>query len=214
MGQKTHPLGFRLGITQQHRAAWYSNFSQYAGLLEEDDQIRTYLNKLAKTASISNITINRNGLGNQIQLNIETGRPGALVGENGLGIESLLKNLKKFLPNNRQITINIIEVEKVSLNASLVADLVVKQLEERVAFRRAMREALQAAQEENVSGIKIQVSGRLNGAEIARSEWTREGRVPLQTLRADIDYSAKEANTIYGVLGIKVWLFKNEILAK
>jgi small subunit ribosomal protein S3 len=214
VGQKTHPLGFRLGITQQHRAAWYSNFSQYASLLEEDDQIRTYLNKLAKTASISNITINRNGLGNQIQLNIETGRPGALVGENGLGIESLLKNLKKFLPNNRQITINIIEVEKVSLNASLVADLVVKQLEERVAFRRAMREALQAAQEENVSGIKIQVSGRLNGAEIARSEWTREGRVPLQTLRADIDYSAKEANTIYGVLGIKVWLFKNEILAK
>ena len=214
MGQKTHPLGFRLGITQQHRAAWYSNFSQYASLLEEDYQIRTYLNKLAKTASISNITINRNGLGNQIQLNIETGRPGALVGENGLGIESLLKNLKKFLPNNRQITINIIEVEKVSLNASLVADLVVKQLEERVAFRRAMREALQAAQEENVSGIKIQVAGRLNGAEIARSEWTREGRVPLQTLRADIDYSAKEANTIYGVLGIKVWLFKNEILAK
>ena len=214
MGQKTHPLGFRLGITQQHRAAWYSNYSQYASLLEEDDQIRTYLEKLAKTASISNIIINRNGLGNQIQLNIETGRPGALVGENGLGIENLLKNLKKFLPDNRQITINIIEVEKVSLNASLVADLVVKQLEERVAFRRAMREALQAAQEENVSGIKIQVSGRLNGAEIARSEWTREGRVPLQTLRADIDYSAKEANTIYGVLGVKVWLFKNEILAK
>ena len=136
------------------------------------------------------------------------------MGENGLGIESLLKNLKKFLPNNRQITINIIEVEKVSLNASLVGDLVVKQLEERVAFRRAMREALQAAQEENVSGVKIQVSGRLNGAEIARSEWTREGRVPLQTLRADIDYAAKEANTIYGVLGVKVWLFKNEILAK
>jgi len=214
VGQKTHPLGFRLGITQQHRAAWYSNYSQYASLLEEDGQIRTYLEKLAKTASISNIIINRNGLGNQIQLNIETGRPGALVGENGLGIENLLKNLKKFLPDNRQITINIIEVEKVSLNASLVADLVVKQLEERVAFRRAMREALQAAQEENVSGIKIQVSGRLNGAEIARSEWTREGRVPLQTLRADIDYSAKEANTIYGVLGIKVWLFKNEILAK
>ena len=214
MGQKTHPLGFRLGITQQHRAAWYSNFSQYASLLEEDDQIRTYLKKLTKAASISNIIINRNGLGTQIQLNIETGRPGALVGENGLGIENLLKNLKKFLPDNRQITINIIEVEKVSLNASLVGDLVVKQLEERVAFRRAMREALQAAQEENVSGIKIQVSGRLNGAEIARSEWVREGRVPLQTLRADIDYSTKEANTIYGVLGIKVWLFKNEILSK
>jgi len=183
-------------------------------LLAEDDQIRTYLNKLAKSASISDIIINRNGLGDQIQLNIETGRPGALVGENGLGIENLLKNIKKLLPTNRQITINVIEVEKVNLNASLIGDLVVKQLEERVAFRRAIREALQAAQEDNVSGIKIQVSGRLNGAEMARSEWIREGRVPLQTLRADIDYCTKEANTIYGVLGVKVWLFKNEILAK
>ena len=214
MGQKTHPLGFRLGITQEHRSNWYANFNEYANLLKEDDQIRTYLGNLAKTASISNIKINRNGLGDQIQLNIETGRPGALVGENGLGLEKLLKNIKKFLPVNRQITINIIEVEKVNLNASLIGDLVVKQLEERVAFRRAIREALQAAQEDNVSGIKIQVSGRLNGAEIARSEWIREGRVPLQTLRADIDYATKEANTIYGVLGVKVWLFKNEILAK
>ena len=158
--------------------------------------------------------IKRNGLGDQIQLNIETGRPGALVGENGLGIETLLKNIKTLLPANRQLTINIIEVEKVNLNASLIADLVVKQLEERIAFRRAIREALQSAQEDNVSGIKIQVSGRLNGAEIARSEWIREGRVPLQTLRADIDYCSKEANTIYGVLGVKVWLFKNEILTK
>ena len=212
MGQKTHPLGFRLGITQEHRSTWYANFNQYANLLKEDDKIRTYLEKLTKTASISNIQINRNGLSDQIQLNIETGRPGALVGENGLGIETLLKNIKTFLPSNRQLTINIIEVEKVNLNASLIADLVVKQLEERIAFRRAIREALQSAHEDNVSGIKIQVSGRLNGAEIARSEWIREGRVPLQTLRADIDYSAKEANTIYGVLGIKVWLFKSEIL--
>ena len=214
MGQKTHPLGFRLGITQEHRSAWYANFSDYASLLEEDNKIRTYLNKLAKAASISDIKINRNGSGDQIQLNIETGRPGALVGENGLGIENLLKNIKKFLPNNRRITINVVEVAKINLNASLIADLVVKQLEDRVAFRRAIREAMQAAHEDNVSGIKIQVSGRLNGAEIARSEWIREGRVPLQTLRADIDYSNKEANTIYGVLGVKVWLFKNEILAK
>ena len=212
MGQKTHPLGFRLGITQEHRSAWYANFSQYANLLEEDDQIRTYLNKLAKSASISDIKINRNGLGDQIQLNIETGRPGALVGENGLGIENLLKNIKKILPNDRQITINIVEVEKVNLNASLIADLVVKQLEERVAFRRAIREALQAAQEDNVSGVKIQVSGRLNGAEIARSEWYREGRVPLHTFRADVDYSSYRANTQYGVIGIKVWIFKGEIL--
>ena len=214
MGQKTHPLGFRLGITQEHRSAWYANFSDYASLLEEDNKIRTYLNKLAKAASISDIKINRNGSGDQIQLNIETGRPGALVGENGLGIENLLKNIKKFLPNNRRITINVVEVAKINLNASLIADLVVKQLEDRVAFRRAIREAMQAAHDDNVSGIKIQVSGRLNGAEIARSEWIREGRVPLQTLRADIDYSNKEANTIYGVLGVKVWLFKNEILAK
>ncbi len=214
MGQKTHPLGFRLGITEEHRAAWYSNFNKYSNLLEEDDKIRTYLNKLAKPASISKIKINRNGLGNQIQLNIETGRPGALVGENGLGLQTILKNLKKVLPVDRQITINIQEVEKVNLNSSLLADLVVKQLEERVAFRRAMREALQAAQEDNISGIKIEISGRLNGAEIARSEWIREGRVPLQTLRADIDYCVKEAHTIYGTLGVKMWLFKNEILAK
>ena len=214
MGQKTHPLGFRLGITQQHKSTWYANFNHYAILLNEDDKIRVYLNKFTKTASISNIQIHRNGLGNQVKLNIETGRPGVLVGEKGLGIENLLKNIKNLLPNNRQITINIIEVEKINLNAALIADLIVKQLEERIAFKRAIREAMQATQEDNVNGIKIQVSGRLNGAEIARSEWVREGRVPLQTLRADIDYSTKEANTIYGVLGIKVWLFKNEILSK
>ncbi len=214
MGQKTHPLGFRLGITQDHKSTWYADFNQYALLLKEDDQIRTYFNELSKAASIANIQINRNGLSDQIHLIIETGRPGVIVGDEGLGIENLLSNIKKFLPNNRQITINIVEVEKVNLNASLIAELVVKQLEERVAFRRAIREAMQIAREDNVSGIKIQVSGRLNGAEIARSEWIREGRVPLQTLRADIDYSAKEAHTIYGVLGIKVWLFKNEILTK
>nr|YP_009496038.1 ribosomal protein S3 [Rhizosolenia setigera]AWT38478.1 ribosomal protein S3 [Rhizosolenia setigera] len=214
MGQKTHPLGFRLGITQEHRSSWYANLNKYATLLEEDDKIRTYLTKLTKTASISDIKINRNGLNDQIELNIETGRPGALVGDNGLGIEILLQNIKKLLPENRQVTINILEVEKVNLNASLIGDLVVKQLEDRVAFRRAIREAMQCAQEDQVSGIKIQVSGRLNGAEIARSEWIREGRVPLQTLRADIDYATKEANTIYGVLGVKVWLFKNEILKK
>ena len=162
----------------------------------------------------SNIQINRNGLNDQIELNIETGRPGALVGNNGLGTETLLTNVKNILPKDRQVIINILEVEKVNLNASLIGDLVVKQLEDRVVFRRAIREAMQCAQEDNVSGIKIQVSGRLNGAEIARSEWIREGRVPLQTLRADIDYATKEANTIYGVLGVKVWLFKNEILKK
>lgn len=214
MGQKTHPLGFRLGITQEHKSIWYANFNQYANILKEDDKIRTYLNTIAKTNSISNVRINRNGLNDQIQLNIETGKPGVLIGELGTGLENLLNNIKKLLPIDRQLTINVFEVEQVDLNAGLLGDLVVDQLEKRVAFRRAIREALQRAQKQNVNGIKIQVSGRLNGAEIARSEWIREGRVPLQTLRADIDYATREANTIYGVLGIKVWLFKNEILTK
>jgi small subunit ribosomal protein S3 len=214
MGQKTHPLGFRLGITQEHKSSWYANFNQYPNVLKEDDTIRTYINTIAKSNSISNVRINRNGLNDQIQLNIETGKPGILVGDRGTGLENLLTNVKKLLPINRQLTINVFEIEKVDLDASLLADLVAEQLEKRIAFRRAIREALQRAQKQNVNGIKIQVSGRLNGAEIARSEWIREGRVPLQTLRADIDYSTKEANTIYGVLGIKVWLFKSEILSK
>ena len=214
MGQKTHPLGFRLGITQDHKSTWYANFNQYGDILKEDNAIRTYINTIAQANSISNVQINRNGLNDQIQLNIETGKPGILVGDLGVGLETLLNKIKKLLPSNRQLTINVLEVEKVDLNATLLADLVAEQLEKRVAFRRAIREALQRAQKQNVNGIKIQVSGRLNGAEIARSEWIREGRVPLQTLRADIDYATKEANTIYGVLGIKVWLFKSEILSK
>ncbi len=214
MGQKTHPLGFRLGITQEHKSTWYANLNQYANILEEDTKIRTYINTIAKINNISNVKIERNGLNYQIQLNIETGKPGILVGDLGAGLESLLNNIKKLIPSSRQLTIKVFEVEKVDLDANLLADLVAEQLEKRVAFRRAIREALQRAQKQNVNGIKIQVSGRLNGAEIARSEWIREGRVPLQTLRADIDYATTEANTIYGVLGIKVWLFKSEILSK
>lgn len=214
MGQKTHPLGFRLGITQDHKAMWYTNFNQYGNILEEDDKIRTYIASIARFNNISNIKISRNGLTNQIQLDIETGKPGILVGDLGSGLDNLLNNLKKLLPSSRQLTIKIIEVEKVDLDANLLAILVAEQLEKRVAFKRAMREALQRAQKQEVNGIQIQVSGRLNGAEIARSEWIREGRVPLQTLRADIDYATAEANTIYGVLGIKVWLFRSEILSK
>ena len=214
MGQKTHPLGFRLGITQEHKSTWYANLNQYANILEEDNEIRTYIDSIAKTNNISNVQIHRNGLNNQIQLNIETGKPGILVGDLGSGLETLLTNIKKILPPTRQLTIKVFEIEKVDLDATLLAHLVAEQLEKRVAFRRDIREALQRAQKQNVNGIKIQVSGRLNGAEIARSEWIREGRVPLQTLRADIDYATTEANTIYGVLGIKVWLFKSEILSK
>ena len=214
MGQKTHPLGFRLGITQEHKSKWYAKFSQYPSILEEDNKIRTYLNTISKVNNISNVKIFRNGSTDQIKLNIETGKPGLLVGDMGSGLEILLKNIKRILPQSRQLTINVFEVEKVDLDANLLADLVAEQLEKRIPFRRAIREALQRAQKQNVNGIKIQVSGRLNGAEIARSEWIREGRVPLQTLRADIDYATKEANTIYGVLGIKVWLFRSEILNK
>lgn len=214
MGQKTHPLGFRLGITQDHKSTWYANLNQYANILKEDDQIRTYINTISKLNSIANVKIDRNGLNDQIQLNIETGKPGILVGDLGSGLENLLNNIKKILPSTRQVTINVLEIEKVDLDANLLADLVAEQLEKRIAFRRAIREALQRAQKQNVKGIKIQVSGRLNGAEIARSEWIREGRVPLQTLRADIDYATREASTIYGILGIKVWLFRSEILSK
>ena len=214
MGQKTHPLGFRLGITQYHKSTWYSNLNQYANILEEDNKIRTYLNTISKINSISNVQILRNGLNTQIQLNLETGKPGLLIGEVGMGLKNLVKDVKKLLPSDRKLTIKVFELERVDLNAKLLAEVVAEQLEKRIAFRRAIREALQRAQKQNVKGIKIQVSGRLNGAEMARSEWIREGRVPLQTLRADIDYATAEANTIYGILGIKVWLFRSEILAK
>ena len=214
MGQKTHPLGFRLGVIQEHKSTWYTNLNQYASVLEEDDRIRTYISTISKINNISNVQICRNSLNNQIQLNIKTGKPGILVGDLGNGLEKVLNNIKKLLLSNRQVTIKVFEIKNVDLDAKLLSELVAEQLEKRVAFKRAMREALQRAQKQNVNGIKIQVSGRLNGAEMARSEWIREGRVPLQTLRADIDYATTEANTIYGVLGIKIWLFKSEILVK
>ena len=214
MGQKTHPLGFRLGVIQEHKSTWYANLNQYANVLEEDNKIRTYISTIAKVNNISNVQICRNSLNDQIQLNIKTGKPGILVGDLGNGLQKLLTDIKKLLPSNRQVTIKVFEIKNVDLDAKLLGELIAEQLEKRVAFKRAMRDALQRAQKQHVNGIKIQVSGRLNGAEMARSEWIREGRVPLQTLRADIDYATTEANTIYGVLGIKIWLFKSEILSK
>lgn len=210
MGQKTHPLGFRLGITKNYKSNWYSNFNEYANILKEDDKIRSYFNTLSKSNKIANIYIHRNGEKDKIELKIETGKPGILVGK----IKILLNQIKLLINPTKQFTITIFEIQKVDLNATLLADLVSEQLEKRISFKRAIRVALKKAQKQNVNGIKIQVSGRLNGAEIARSEWIREGRVPLQTLRANIDYATKEAHTIYGVLGIKVWLFKTEILSK
>ena len=213
MGQKVNPLGFRLGITQFHKSQWYTNTPYYSILAKEDDKIRLYIqSKFTKKGSISGIKIYRDGgSGDNIQIIIRTARPGLIVGENCEVIKTLAEDLQnKILPATRRVTFKIEEIENINSDAYLISELVVQQLEDRVAFRRAMREGIQCIQDDEVNGIKIQVSGRLNGAEIARKEWIREGRVPLQTLRADIDYSTNEANTIYGVLGVKVWLFKNE----
>lgn len=216
MGQKTHPLGFRLGITQEHYSLWYAGFNQYSKVLEEDDRIRAYIDTLSRANGISTVKIYRNRANDRVQIDLETSEPGLLVGEEGTGLKNLLLNIKRRLPDNQKVAINIVEIteKKANLDPRLLASFIAEQLEKRVAFRRAVRMALQRAKKQNIRGIKIQVSGRLNGAEIARSEWVREGRVPLQTLRADIDYATKEANTIYGVLGIKVWTFKNELMSK
>jgi small subunit ribosomal protein S3 len=209
VGQKTHPLGFRLGITQEHKSNWFIKFNQYPLLLEEDYNIRTYCKPYIKDSRISNIIINRHNLGNSIDLTFETARPGILIGKNGVDLEKLVTNIKKILPNSRKIRINVNEIENADLNANLIADFVVEQLEKRIAFRRVIKKAILRVKQANAVGIKIQVSGRLNGAAMARTEWIRDGRVPLQTLKANIQYSAKEAHTIYGILGIKIWLFVN-----
>lgn len=211
MGQKTHPLGFRINITQQHKSSWCSNKQKYAEFLKEDYIIRSYIFNKLKTASIINIQINRKL--DQIEIEIKTARPGIILGKEGSGIENLRAEINKKISQNTQIRIHVIEVTEPDREAPIIAEFISQQLEKRVAFRRAIRQAVQRAQKAHIKGIKIQVSGRLNGAEIARSEWVREGRVPLQTIRADIDYSYKRAQTIYGVLGIKVWLFKGELLS-
>jgi len=212
MGQKTHPLGFRLGITQKHRSSWFELKEFYPTTLEEDYKIRQHLEKTLSGAGISKIEINRKS--DQVELEIYTSRPGVIVGRSGSNIEKLKEELCKILKNNRQLRINVTELTKADSDASLIGEFIAQQLEKRVAFRRATRQAIQKAQRLNIQGIKVQVSGRLNGAEIARSEWVREGRVPLQTLRADIDYATKRAQTTYGVLGVKVWVFNGELAPK
>ncbi len=210
MGQKIHPIGFRLGITQEHRSRWYADTKRYPELLQEDRKIRLYVDKTLSNAGISRVRIERKA--DQIDLEIHTARPGVVVGRGGSGIESLRTGLQDILGGNRQIRINVIEVARVDADAALIAEYIAQQLERRVSFRRVVRQAIQRAQRADVQGIKVQVSGRLNGAEIARSEWTREGRVPLHTLRADIDYAYRTAQTIYGILGVKVWIFKGEVI--
>lgn len=211
MGQKINPVGFRLGIIREHQSCWYQDPSRYPSTLQEDHQIRHYVRKNLSNAGISLVRIERKA--EQIDLEVHTARPGVVVGRGGSGIETLRQGLQKLLGGgDRQIRINVVEVARVDAEAPLVAEYIAQQLERRVAFRRAVRQVIQRAQRAGVQGIKVQVAGRLNGAEIARTEWTREGRVPLHTLRADIDYSYCTAQTIYGILGIKVWIFKGEII--
>lgn len=210
MGQKIHPNGLRLGIIKEHQSRWYADSNRYPELLQEDRLIRQFVEKNLSNAGISKIRIERKA--DQIDLEIHTARPGVVVGRGGTGIESLRGSLQGILGSNRQIRINVIEVSRVDADAGLIAEYIAQQLERRVSFRRVVRQAIQRAQRAEVQGIKVQVSGRLNGAEIARTEWTREGRVPLHTLRADIDYAYRTAKTIYGILGVKVWVFKGEII--
>ncbi|HAJ62469.1 MAG TPA: 30S ribosomal protein S3 [Cyanobacteria bacterium UBA8543] len=210
MGQKIHPIGFRLGVTQEHRSRWFADPNRYPEVLQEDHKIRQYVEEKLNNAGISEIRIERKA--DQIDLEIHTARPGVVVGRGGSGIDNLRTSLQAALGSNRQIRINVIEVTRVDADAGLIAEYIAQQLERRVSFRRVVRQAIQRAQRADVQGIKIQVSGRLNGAEIARTEWTREGRVPLHTLRANIDYAYRTAKTIYGILGVKVWVFKGEII--
>jgi small subunit ribosomal protein S3 len=217
VGHKTHPTGFRLGITKTHNSSWFSKFKDYSLILKEDDKIRSELmnflnSKNIKNSGIAKLIINRNSKGDQIQLEIHTAFPGIIVGKSGKTLEEINDFFKNNLSKEKKIIINLIEIKEPYKEASLLADYIVEQLEKRVQFKRAVKKAISLAYSEGqVEGIKVQVSGRLNGAEIARSEWLREGRVPLQTLRADIDYFNKTAQTIYGILGVKIWLFKGEI---
>jgi len=209
VGQKVHPLGFRLRITQNHRSSWFANQKTYPLILEEDHKIRTYIRREFSSAGISKIEIQRRS--DQVELDIHTSRPGIIVGRSGTGIDKIKEDLQKTLKYSSQIRVNITELKNMDADANIIGEFIAEQLEKRIPFRRATRQAIQKAQRANAQGIKVQVSGRLNGAEIARSEWVREGRVPLQTLRADVDYATKEANTTYGILGIKVWVFNGEL---
>lgn len=210
MGQKVHPIGIRLGITKDWNARWYADSENYSDFLISDIEIRNELNEKLKHASVSKIHIER--LANGIRVTIHTARPGVVIGKKGEDIEKLKAMLvaKTGLPVN----INIEEVKKPELDAKLVAEGIAQQLEKRIQFRRAMKRAVGNAMRLGALGIKVAVSGRLNGAEIARAEWYREGRVPLHTFRADIDYSMFEANTTYGKIGVKVWIFHGEKLGK
>jgi small subunit ribosomal protein S3 len=207
MGQKVHPYGFRLGFNKPWRSRWFSK-QNYSTLLQEDQELKDGLREQLKSAGISSIEVDRPG--NKLRVTIRTSRPGIIIGRKGAEIEKLKTALAK--KTQREIFIDIQEVHKPELDAQLVSESIALQLEKRVAFRRAMRKAVDSALRFGCKGIKVRVSGRLNGAEIARSEWYLQGQLPLHTLRADIDYGFTEARTTYGVIGVKTWLYKGEIL--
>jgi small subunit ribosomal protein S3 len=208
MGQKVHPIGMRLGIVKEHTSIWYADSKNYAKNLITDLAVRAYIEKALDHASVSRVVIERPA--QTARITIHTARPGIVIGKKGEDVDKLRRVLgeKMGVP----VHINIEEIRKPDLDARLVAQNVAQQLERRVMFRRAMKRVVQNAMRQGAQGIKVQVSGRLGGAEIARTEWYREGRVPLHTLRADIDYAAFEAVTTYGIIGVKVWIFKGEIL--
>ena len=207
MGQKVHPYGFRLGFNKPWRSRWFAK-QGYAKLLQEDLELKEALRERLKSAGVSSIEVDRPG--NKLRVTIRTSRPGIIIGRKGAEIEKLKQDLAK--KTKREVFIDIQEVHKPELDAQLVSESIALQLEKRVAFRRAMRKAVDSALRFGCKGIKVRVSGRLNGAEIARSEWYLQGQLPLHTLRADIDYGFAEAHTTYGVIGIKAWLYKGEIL--
>ena len=207
MGQKVNPFGFRLGYNKNWQSRWYSK-KDYPAYVFEDNNIRKYIKKLLFAAGLSRIEIERPG--DKVRLILSTARPGIVIGRKGVEIEKLRADLKKRF--NRDFSIEVNEIRRPEVEAQLVAENVAQQLERRVAFRRAMKRTVAMATKFGAEGIKINCAGRLAGAEIARTEWYRDGRVPLQTLRADIDYGYAEATTTYGIIGVKVWIFKGEIL--
>ncbi|CAA0080139.1 30S ribosomal protein S3 [BD1-7 clade bacterium] len=208
MGQKVHPTGIRLGIVKDHNSVWYADSKNFASNLVNDLEVRRYLEGKLSHASVSRIVIERPA--QTARVTIHTARPGVVIGKKGEDVDKLRTELNKMM--GVPVHINIEEIRKPDLDAKLVGQNVAQQLERRVMFRRAMKRAVQNAMRQGAQGIKIQVSGRLGGAEIARAEWYREGRVPLHTLRADIDYATYEAHTTYGVIGVKVWIFKGEVI--
>ena len=210
MGQKVHPIGIRLGIATDWTSKWYAETGQYAIFLHEDLKIREFIRKRLAQAGVSRIAIARPA--KAIVVTIHTARPGIIIGKKGEDIEKLRREISALVNIHiNNVKINIEEVRKPELDAQLVAESIAQQLERRVMFRRAMRRSVSNAMRIGAQGIKINVSGRLNGAEIARNEWYREGRVPLHTLRADVDYGTAEALTTYGILGVKVWIYKGEV---